>query len=85
MWQAKIVVTYKAGILNPEAKIIQQALGNLGYQKIAQLETGRYIQIQYDNDLDRSQVETLTRELGDKILSNPVIQKYDFELVEVQP
>lgn len=84
MWQAKIVVTYKPGILNPEAKIIQQALGNLGYRNIAQLETGRYFQIQYDGDLNRSQVETLTRELCDKILSNPVVQKYDFELIEVQ-
>ena len=85
MWQAKIVVKYKPGILNPEAKIIQQALGNLGYQNIAQLETGRYFQIQYSDNLDRSQVEALTHELCDKILSNPVIQKYDFELIEVQP
>lgn len=83
MWKAKIVVTYKSGILDPEAKTIQHALGNLGYRHIENVETGRYFVIDFDAALSKDQAENLTKEMCAKILSNPVIQKYSYNLEEV--
>ncbi|MBU4445472.1 phosphoribosylformylglycinamidine synthase subunit PurS [bacterium] len=83
MWKAKIVVTYKPGILDPEAKTIQHALGNLGYRHIQAVEAGRYFEVQFDKTLNKEDAESLTKEICDKILSNPVIQKYRYELKEV--
>jgi len=82
MWLAKIVVTYKRGILNPEAKTIQHALETLGYQDIDGLESGKYFEVRLKAGLKQTQAEQAVREICDRVLSNPVIQQYTFELEE---
>ena len=83
MWLAKVIVSYKTGILDPEAKTIHNALISLGYRDINKVETGKYFQISFSDSIDREKAEELTKQACDKILSNPVIQKYTFQLEEV--
>ncbi len=83
MWLAKVVVTYKRGILDPEAKTIQHALETLGYQDIAGLEAGKYFEIKLKEGLKRPQAEKLINDMCERLLSNPVIQKYSVVLEEV--
>ena len=83
MWKAKIIVTYKPGILNPEAKTIQHALGSLGYADIDDIDSGRYFQVTFDQKLGQAETVALTEEICEKVLSNPVIQKFSYELEEV--
>ena len=83
MWIAKVVVTYKPGILDPEGKTIQNALTQLGFTDIQELETGKYFALQFDKEVDKQRAEELTRETCEKVLHNPVIQKYAYELIEV--
>lgn len=83
MWLAKVIVSYKTGILDPEAKTIHNALISLGYQDINKVETGKYFQISFSDSIGREKAEELTKQACDKILSNPVIQKYTFQLEEV--
>jgi len=82
MWKAKIIVTYKPGILDPEAKTIQHALGSLGYRTIQDISAGRFFELSLDGRLSRAAAEEQTREICEKVLSNPVIQKYSYELSE---
>ncbi|MBU0712776.1 phosphoribosylformylglycinamidine synthase subunit PurS [bacterium] len=82
MWKAKIIVTYKPGILDPEAKTIQHALGSLGYGNIQDITAGRFFELSLDAGLSQAAAEAQTREICEKILSNPVIQKYSYELSE---
>ncbi|HOV23608.1 MAG TPA: phosphoribosylformylglycinamidine synthase subunit PurS [Candidatus Marinimicrobia bacterium] len=84
MWLAKVVVSYKEGILDPEAKTIQKALKTLGYQNIEELSVGKYFEIKLNSNLERSDVEKLVREICDRVLSNPVIQRYNYEIVETE-
>ncbi len=83
MWIAKVIVTYKPGILDPEGKTIQHALTQLGFLDIENLETGKYFELKFKSGIDREKAEALTRETCEKILHNPVIQKYTFQLNEV--
>ena len=83
MWLAKVIVSYKTGILDPEAKTIHNALISLGYQDINKVETGKYFQIGFSDSINRDKAKELTKQACDKILSNPVIQKYTFQLEEV--
>ncbi|MFA4838100.1 MAG: phosphoribosylformylglycinamidine synthase subunit PurS [Candidatus Neomarinimicrobiota bacterium] len=83
MWKAKVVVTYKPGILDPEAKTIHHALVSLGYTDFKNVETGKYFQLTFKEKMTRDQAETVAREACDKLLSNPVIQKYTYEMTEV--
>lgn len=84
MWKAKIIVTYKPGILDPEAKTIQHALGSLGYANIQNLTAGRFFEMTLDGGLSQADADARVREICEKVLSNPVIQKYSYELQEVQ-
>jgi len=83
MWVAKVVVNYKPGILDPEAKAVQNALSSLGYQDINQVETGKYFRLVLSDKLSRKKAEEVTHEACDKLLSNPVIENYRFDLEEV--
>ncbi len=90
MWLAKVIVSYKTGILDPEAKAIYNALISFhegilseGYQDINKIEVGKYFQISFSDTVNREKAEELTKQACDKILSNPVIQKYKFQLEEV--
>lgn len=80
MWKATIIVTYKTGILDPEAKTIQQALGSLGYTHIEDLHAGRFFEITLSGELSQANADARIKEICTKVLSNPVIQQYRYEL-----
>lgn len=82
MWRAIIVVKYKEGILDPEAKTIQHALGTLGYHVVTDLTTGKYFEVEIDGSLSRAEAEKVVQEISSKILSNPVVQRFTYELTE---
>lgn len=85
MWQAIVIVKYKEGILDPEAKTIQHALDTLGYKAVTGVETGKYFEVTLDGKLSRLEAEQLVREFSTKLLSNPVVQHFTMELREVKP
>jgi len=82
MWISKIIVNYKPGILDPEAKTIQHAFDSLGYKDINDLTTGKYFHLTFGKEVNKERAEELTKEVSDKLLSNPVIENYTFETKE---
>lgn len=83
MWRAIVIVKFKEGILDPEAKTIHQALKTLGYQAVTELETGKYFEINLAADLSRAEAEKVVVEISTKLLSNPVVQRFEYQLHEV--
>ena len=77
--KAKIIVTPKKAVLDPQGKTVQNALEHLGYQGIGAVHArGKYLEIELTGDK-----ETLRRQIDEachKFLSNPVIEDYKFEL-----
>lgn len=79
--KAKIYVTLKEGILDPQGKAIQQSLEALGYQELQSIRVGKYIEIKMsDRSIDSAQQEL--KEMCEKLLANTVIEEYRFEIVE---
>lgn len=78
--KAKITVTPKRAVLDPQGKAVQNALEHMGYQGISAVHVGRYIEIEIQGDREavRKQIDEACR----KLLSNPVIEEYHFELEE---
>ena len=77
--KAKIIITPKKAVLDPQGKTVQSALAHMGYTEIGAVHVGKYIEIELTN-LDR---ETARKQIADachKILSNPVIEDYRFEI-----
>ena len=77
--KAKIYVTMKQGILDPQGKAIQASLQSLGYDGVREVRAGRYLEIDLA-DCPREAAMVLVREICDRLLANPVIEEYRFEL-----
>jgi len=78
---AKVYVTLKTGVLDPQGKAIHHAATTIGYQGIADIRQGKYFEIQLDPALDPAQVRTQIEKFAHDVLSNPVIEDYRVELV----
>ncbi len=77
--KAKIVVTPKKAVLDPQGKTVQNALAQMGYTGIGAVRVGKYLEIELtgtDREAARRQID----EACHKILSNPVIEDYRFEI-----
>jgi phosphoribosylformylglycinamidine synthase len=77
--KAKIVVTPKKAVLDPQGKTVQNALAQMGYSGIGAVRVGKYLEIELtgaDKEAARKQLD----EACHKILSNPVIEDYRLEI-----
>lgn len=77
--KAKVYVTLKHGVLDPQGRAIQGALAGLGFEGIDEVRQGKYIELDLaDSDADqaRARVEEMCR----KLLANLVIENYRIEL-----
>jgi phosphoribosylformylglycinamidine synthase PurS subunit len=77
--KAKIIITPKKAVLDPQGKTVQNALAHMGYTGVGAVHVGKYLEI----ELDGSDKETAHQQVEDachKFLSNPVIEDYRFEI-----
>ena len=81
MIQAKVTVHYKQGILDPQGKAVQNALHSLGINGVSETRVGRHIVLTFP-EMSRTEAEQQTEKACEKILSNPVIEDYEYEIVE---
>jgi len=77
--KAKIHVTLKNGVLDPQGKAVSHALGSLGFDGVDDVRQGKYIEVdltETDADKARESVDAMCRQL----LANTVIENYDIEI-----
>jgi phosphoribosylformylglycinamidine synthase len=77
--KAKIIITPKKAVLDPQGKTVQNALDHMGYKGVGAVHVGKYMEI----ELPDGDKETWRKQIDDachKILSNPVIEDYRFEI-----
>jgi phosphoribosylformylglycinamidine synthase PurS subunit len=77
--KAKIIITPKKAVLDPQGKTVQNALEHMGYTGVGAVHVGKFLEI----ELPGNDKETWRKQIDDachKILSNPVIEDYQFEI-----
>ncbi len=77
--KARIHVTLKHGVLDPQGKAIHYALAGLGFTGIDEVRQGKYIEIDL-HDGDRAAAEAQVRSMCEQLLANPVVENYTVEL-----
>jgi len=77
--KAKVHVTLKQGILDPQGKAIEHALQSLGFQSASNVRVGKYLELDL-KETDRAKAETLLKQMCEKLLANTVIEEYRYEL-----
>ncbi len=81
MLTARIHVTLKASVLDPQGTAVTKSLNTLGYDEVRDVRVGKYLEVRVDTT-DRAVAEERVTEMCEKLLANTVIEKYSIELVE---
>ena len=76
--KARVFITLKPGVLDPQGKAIHHALEGLGFSGINEVRAGKLIELDLDEQVDDSQVEEMCR----KLLANTVIENFRIERTE---
>ncbi len=78
--KAKVYVTLKPGVLDPQGKAIQHSVALLGYGGIADIRQGKYFEIALDDSVDRAHAQAAAERMAREVLANPVIEDYRVEV-----
>jgi phosphoribosylformylglycinamidine synthase subunit PurS len=78
--KARVTVTLRSGILDPQGKAIEGALKSLGIDGVASVRQGKVFDIELEG-ADRARGEALLKEAAEKLLANTVIENYRIDLV----
>ena len=77
--KAKIHVTLKQGILDPQGKAIEHALDSLGFKNAGNVRVGKYMELDL-KELDKAKAEAEVRQMCEKLLANTIVEEYRYEL-----
>jgi len=79
--KAKIFVTLKNGILDPQGRAIQQSLQTLGFSTVEEVRIGKFMELDL-NETDTTSAEDKIKSMCEKLLANTVIEDYRYEILE---
>lgn len=80
--KAKVYVTLKPSVLDPQGKAIKHSVELLGYQAISDIRQGKYFEIAIDSSLNQEQAREETVRMAREVLSNPIIEDFRVEIEE---
>ena len=78
--RARVYVTLKPSVFDPQGQTIADALHSLGYTGVGDVRQGKFFELELDA-ASADQAKTLAAEVADKVLANPVIESYRVEVV----
>ena len=79
--RVKIFVSLKNGVLDPQGKAVEQSLHTLGYKEVQDVRVGKFVELSLQAS-SREAAEGRIREMCDKLLANPVIENFHYEISE---
>lgn len=80
-WKAKVEVTLKKAVLDPQGAAVESSLRALGYEDIQEVRVGKYIELTLDAP-GKEEASALVEEMSIRLLSNPVIEDFSYTLQE---
>jgi phosphoribosylformylglycinamidine synthase subunit PurS len=78
--KARVYVTLKSGVLDPQGQAVARALGRLGFGEVQDARIGKFIEMQLADDV--KDVEGHLKQMCEKLLANTVIEEYRYEILK---
>jgi phosphoribosylformylglycinamidine synthase PurS subunit len=78
--KARVTVTLKSGVLDPQGKAIEGALKSLGIDGVASVRQGKVFDVELDGT-DRARAEAALKDAAERLLANTIIENYRIDLV----
>ena len=72
-------ITLKKDVLDPQGKVVNQTLKNMGYENITNIRQGKYFEIEL-KETDKEKAKKIVQEISEKLLANTVIEDYSINL-----
>ena len=79
MIKARVTVTLKNGVLDPQGKAIEGALGALGFEGVGQVRQGKVFDLEL-NGVDKAEAEAELKAMCEKLLANTVIENFSISI-----
>lgn len=79
--RVRVFVTLKEGVLDPQGKAVENSLHSLGFTSVSEVRMGKYLELRVDA-AGAAEAERQARGMCEKLLANPVIEDYRFEVAE---
>ncbi len=80
--KAKVYVTLKPSVLDPQGKAIHHSVELLGFENVADIRQGKYFEIALNADLPEAEAKAEAEKIAKDVLANPVIEDYRVEIVK---
>ena len=80
--KARIIITPKKAVVDPQGKTVQSALAHLGYTGVTGVHVGKYIEVDLASDTDQAAARRALEDACHKFLSNPIIEDYKLEMAD---
>lgn len=79
--KARVLITLKSGVLDPQGKAIRNALGALGFDGVQRVRQGKVIEVELDGGTE-DEARRKVEDMCGKLLANTVIENYDIEIFD---
>ena len=80
MAKVKVIVTLKPSLLDAQGRVVKDGLISMGYDNVQKVRIGKYLELELDAD-QNSDLDAQVKEMCEKLLVNPVIEDYRYEVV----
>lgn len=77
MFHAKVFVTLKKSILDPQGKAVEQGIHSLGFESVSNVRIGKYVEMDIDTNL-KDEAEIITKQISEKLLANLVMESFSY-------
>jgi phosphoribosylformylglycinamidine synthase PurS subunit len=77
----RVLVSFKDTVLDPQGQTVKNALLTMGYNFVKDVRQGKVFEIETD-DIPEEKIKKYIPELADKVLTNPIIEKFSWEIME---
>lgn len=78
--KAKVYVTLKPSVLDPQGKAIQHSVASLGFENIGDIRQGKFFEIALNGSMDEAEARATVERIAKDVLANPVIEDYKVEV-----
>jgi phosphoribosylformylglycinamidine synthase PurS subunit len=81
--KVRILVSFKDSVLDPQGQTVKNALHTMGYDAVQDVRQGKVFELDLEG-VTRKEAEALVPEIAHRVLANPIIEKFDWEILKVR-
>ena len=80
--KVRILVSFKDSVLDPQGQTVKNVLHTLGYGSVKEARQGKVFELELDQGLSEEEARKLIPEIAHKVLANPIIEKYTWQIIQ---